>query len=213
MAKDSLKEKAYQLIKSKIISCEYKPASFLNETALMEEVGASRTPIREALNKLEQENLVKIIAKKCVMVSDLLVDEIGDVYQVRELIEPFIIRLWGKNISKEQLAQYKIDCQETRSEAGDHEKYVLDDAFHSMIIEVCQNTYLTQMMNHLHDQNLRIRVMSGCTSERLSKTVDEHLAVTDCLLANDYEGAAQKMIVHLENGKKAAFESLITRGK
>ena len=59
MAKESLKNKAYNLIKSKIIHCEYAPGTFLNESTLMSEIGSSRTPIREALSKLEQEDLVK----------------------------------------------------------------------------------------------------------------------------------------------------------
>lgn len=210
MSKDSLKEKAYQLIKSKIISCEYKPSTFLNETELMEEVGASRTPIREALNKLEQENLVRIVSKKGIKVSELMVQDIRDVYQVRALIEPHIIRVWGKDISKEQLAKYKVDCQNARTNIGNSEKYFLDDALHTMIIDVCQNAYLTQMMSHLHDQNLRIRVIAGYTSKRLEKSIDEHIVVTDCLLADDYDGAEQAMIVHLENGKKAAFDKLMS---
>ena len=60
----NLKNKAYQLIKERIMTCEYGPNSFLNEADLIQEIDASRTPIREALNKLEQEGLVQIIPKK-----------------------------------------------------------------------------------------------------------------------------------------------------
>ena len=61
---ENLKNKAYSVIKERIISCQYKPNSFLNEADLIQEIDASRTPIREALNKLEQEGFVKIIPKK-----------------------------------------------------------------------------------------------------------------------------------------------------
>ena len=64
MAKESLKSKAYNLIKTKIVNCEYAPGTFLNESMLMGEIGSSRTPIREALSKLEQENLVRILPKR-----------------------------------------------------------------------------------------------------------------------------------------------------
>ncbi|MFR1039015.1 MAG: GntR family transcriptional regulator [Clostridium sp.] len=60
----NLKNKAYQIIKERIMSCDYKPNTFLNEADLIEEIDASRTPIREALNKLEQEGFVQIIPKK-----------------------------------------------------------------------------------------------------------------------------------------------------
>lgn len=211
MAKNSLKEKAYQMIKTNIISCAYEPGAFLNETELMEMVGTSRTPIREALNKLEQENLVKIIAKKCIIVSELAVHDVGDIYQVRVLIEPQMILLWGKDISKKKLSQYLEDIKKAQYRAGCNEKYALDDTLHTMILDVCQNTYLVQMMKHLQDQNYRIRVMAGSTDARLSQSVDEHIIITDLLLADNYKEAANAMVVHLENAKKAAFDCLQSR--
>lgn len=211
MAKDSLKEKAYQMIKTNIISCAYEPGAFLNETELMEMVGTSRTPIREALNKLEQENLVKIIAKKCIIVSELAVHDVGDIYQVRVLIEPQMILLWGKDISKKKLSQYIEDLKQAQYKTERNEKYALDDTLHTMILDVCQNNYLIQMMKHLQDQNYRIRVMAGSTDARLSQSVDEHIIITDLLLADDYTEAANAMLVHLENAKKAAFDCLQSR--
>ena len=86
--KDSLKERAYRIIKDKIIRCEYMPGDFLNEKSLIEEIGASRTPIREALNKIEQENLVKIIPKRGVVVSEITMKDISEIFQVRECVSP-----------------------------------------------------------------------------------------------------------------------------
>ena len=87
----NLKNKAYQLIKERIMTCEYGPNSFLNEADLIQEIDASRTPIREALNKLEQEGLVQIIPKKGVMVTGLTLTEINQTFEARLLLEPFII--------------------------------------------------------------------------------------------------------------------------
>ena len=69
----------------------YKPNSFLNEADLIQEIDASRTPIREALNKLEQEGFVKIIPKKGVMVTGLSLTDINQTFEARLLLEPFII--------------------------------------------------------------------------------------------------------------------------
>ncbi|MEG2678136.1 MAG: GntR family transcriptional regulator, partial [Oscillospiraceae bacterium] len=71
MRESNLKEKAYAKIKENIISLAYAPGEFLNETQLSEEIGVSRTPVREALNHLEKENLVRVIPKRGVMVSEI----------------------------------------------------------------------------------------------------------------------------------------------
>ena len=73
------------------MTCEYKPNTFLNEASLIQEIDASRTPIREAPNKLEQEGFVQIIPKKGVMVTGLTLQEINQTFEARILLEPFII--------------------------------------------------------------------------------------------------------------------------
>ena len=105
----NLKNKAYQIIKERIMSCDYKPNTFLNEADLIEEIDASRTPIREALNKLEQEGFVQIIPKKGVMVTGLTLLEINQTFEARILLEPFIINNYMNRIDRNAL----IDIQKT----------------------------------------------------------------------------------------------------
>ena len=113
MAKETLKDKAYQIIKEKIITCQYKPGTLLNEIELVQEVDSSHTPIREALSRLEQENLVKFMPKKGIWVTDIVMSDVRDVYEVRELIEPHIIRRWGCDISKDELKEYMDHCKKS----------------------------------------------------------------------------------------------------
>ena len=103
MAKNTLKEQAYAIIKENIINCTYAPSSFLVESELMQQVGASRTPIREALNKLEQENLVRILPKRGVLVCDITMGTLNEVYEVRRLVEPYIVREYGCRLDEEAL--------------------------------------------------------------------------------------------------------------
>ena len=105
----NLKNKAYQIIKERIMSCDYKPNTFLNEADLIEEIDASRTPIREAHNKLEQEGFVQIIPKKGVMVTGLTLVEINQTFEARILLEPFIINNYMNRIDRNAL----IDIQKT----------------------------------------------------------------------------------------------------
>lgn len=87
MKKETLKQHAYNIIKDKIINCEYAPSALLNEEMLKEDVQASRTPIRDALGRLEQEGLVTILPKKGIMVAPLTIREIdplGRSFQCRQ---------------------------------------------------------------------------------------------------------------------------------
>ena len=87
----NLKQIAYETIKRKIIHCDYMPNDILSEMMLMEEIDASRTPIREALNMLSQEGLVRIIPKKGIMVLPLTMKEVAMTFEARMLMEPYII--------------------------------------------------------------------------------------------------------------------------
>lgn len=208
MEKENLKEKAYNIIKRNIVNCDYAPGTFLNEADLMKEIGASRTPIREALNKLEQENLIKIIAKRGVLVSEISIDEINSIYQTRELIEPYIIRLWGNKLDVDTLKQYKDRLLNLSHSISEAESYKMDDEIHNFVVSACENKYLTQVMNKCYDQNHRMRIISGKLKSRLKISHDEHLKILDCIINNNMEEAAKALEYHLENAKKAAVESL-----
>jgi DNA-binding GntR family transcriptional regulator len=208
MKKENLKEKAYRIIKSKIINCEYPPESFLNEAELLKEIGASRTPIREALNKLEQENLIRIIPKKGVIVGVIAISEINDVYQIRELVEPYIIRTWSDKLNIKTLTAFKEKLMNMADSLSEKERYAMDDSLHRCIISVCENKYLKQLMEKSYDQNHRIRIISGKLRSRLERSNDEHINILNLLIARNIEGAAQAMSAHLESAKKAAVESL-----
>ena len=99
----NLKQIAYETIKRKIIHCDYMPNDILSEMMLMEEIDASRTPIREALNMLSQEGLVRIIPKKGIMVLPLTMKEVAMTFEARMLMEPYIIEHYSQYIDHEKL--------------------------------------------------------------------------------------------------------------
>ena len=204
----SLTKKAYAAIKAKIVNCEYMPDTFLNELALMKELEVSRTPIREAVSRLEQENLVRIVPKKGIIVRNLTLSDVKDVYQVRALLEPHIIRLWGGRVSSETLMAYQEKLRQTSRETPEWERYLIDNELHRIISDRCENQYFVQLLDKVYDQNHRIRILSGKLHRRLEDTRTEHLLIVERILAGDSEGAAKAMEVHLEYSRKAALESL-----
>ena len=106
MAKTNLKTIAYNTIREKIVTCEYAPGSFLNEEMLTSSLGLGRTPIRDALSRLEHEGLVEIRPKVGITVTPLNISDINKIFEVRLLLEPYIIKNYGSRIPVDQLNEY-----------------------------------------------------------------------------------------------------------
>ena len=105
--KQNLKIQAYSILKEKIVSCEYRPGSMLNEAQLAAELGFSRTPIREAISILEMDGFLRIVPKKGILVTDILLGDIVQIFQARMEIEPIALKLAGPNIPQEELLAWK----------------------------------------------------------------------------------------------------------
>lgn len=213
MSKVSLKQQAYTTIKNKILTCEYLPNSFLNEDLLCEELQVSRTPVRDALGRLEQENLIKIVPKKGFFVTPLSVGEINMAFEARLLIEPYIILNYCNHLTSEVLDKLYANSKKSReyiSSNNHNEVFKLDDEFHKEILNQCNNHYLLQTLNTVHNQNSRLRIISGRYGDnRLNETIDEHAKILDCLAKRDVVGAAKAMEDHLLTAKNSAFDAFI----
>ena len=99
-----LKQYAYEFIKKKILTCEYEPGRHLNEQQLCEAMGnISRTPVRDAVSRLEQEGLLNILPKKGILVSELRISDINRIFEVRMLLEPYVLRRYGSKQAADQL--------------------------------------------------------------------------------------------------------------
>lgn len=208
----SLKAKAYDIIKENIISCRYAPGDFLNEMQLMDEIGASRTPIREALNKLEQERFVRIVPKKGIMVSELTLREINELYQVRLMLEPQVLRQWGEWIPVEELERCHTRLVNYSPEMNMLERNELDNSLHRLVVDYCPNCYIREWFGHVFSQNQRVRIFTGQIGQRMELNNESHLKILDKLLLGDYNGAAELMTEHLEEGKRATFDILLRMG-
>lgn len=203
----NLKEKAYYIIKDKIINCEIPPGASLNEKELKDEIGASRTPIREALNKLEQENLINIKAKRGIFVSDITMKDIKEIFMIRKFMEPYIMKLSIKNIVKDELIKYKELFEEFYTDRKDDLYYTnLDARFHYFLIKASDNKYLINMMQQIFIQNHRIRILSAKKDHRLEDSIEEHLKIIDLMLEGKIEKATTEMEEHIVQSWKVASQ-------
>lgn len=211
MAKINLKTLAYRTIKQKIVRCEYAPGADINEELLTTELKISRTPIRDALSRLEQEGLVEIRSKKGVTVTPLSIREINMIFELRNLYEPHILKNYGIHIPEEELKEfYNIFSKKNRESNcfKDNDYYYdLDSSFHQLIISACPNIYIKQDYNLIQTQSERFRFMTGNKSNnRLEDTFKEHLDIIIPCLQKDWELAAEKLAYHLNESKKATFQ-------
>ncbi|MFZ5967431.1 MAG: GntR family transcriptional regulator [Bacillota bacterium] len=207
-----LKEKAYNLIKDKIIKCEFMPGSDLSEDQIAKELGISRTPVREAILRLNQEKFVTIYPRKGMIVTPITVKDIHEVFQVREMIEPQIAKIACKNMSKEYLLSLKEKFERINlvHRGPDDIKYFdLDIEFHKFIIQSGNNSHLIRFTNEIFDLDYRIRVLSTLEAEDIEKrSRPEHFAIIDALIAQDAERIEQALREHIANAREAALRRI-----
>ena len=210
--KKSLKQQAYDEIKRKIVTCEYAPNTLLNEELLREELHVSRTPIRDALSRLEQKGLITILPKKGIMVSSLSINDINMVFEVRMMYEPYALLHYGSRIPYSVLTHSYELLSDLDAMSEDWAFFQADDAFHAAVVQAIGNRFLLQTYEWIQDQNLRFRVMTGQTSApRLEDTSKAHTRILEACLKKDWSEAASAMKDHLINSKNATFDLLFQK--
>lgn len=202
-AKPSLKLQAYQYLKTKILNCEYRPNEFLNEQKLCAEMGnISRTPMRDALGRLEQEGLITILPKKGLMVSGITEDDVHSMFEMRLLVEPYALRVYGRDIPRERLEAY---AELMRSPERIQDFCKSDDDFHELLMSTLGNKYLRSAYDSITGLNTRFRIMTGKVSMiNQDQTCDEHLLILNAALRDDWDTAADALQKHLELARDKA---------
>lgn len=208
----SLKELAYERIKEKIINCELTPGSAIEEKALIEELGTSRTPIREALSQLASEELVEIVPRRGIFVADITVESLRSLFQFREVLEPFMARIATPNIPEEALLAYDALFRSYKENLDQvsQELYIRkDNEFHQLIADNCHNTYATLAYQMLYNHNQRIRVISNTYADRIDTSNNEHIAILAAFLRRDEDAVEEAMRNHMISAKEKASRLLM----
>lgn len=210
MKTETLKLKAYNAIKRNIIECKYIPGSMINEEQLKEELQIGRTPIRDALGRIEQEGLIKIKPKKGILVTPITIEEINKIFEVRLLIEPFALQKYGYRLDNVELVSYLKYLKLGDNGNLDRKKIIeLDDKFHDSIINCVPNKYIITFYSIITSQNKRLRILSGSEyTTRIKDGADEHIKIIEAILREDFDGASLALVEHLNQSKSSAFKLL-----
>jgi DNA-binding GntR family transcriptional regulator len=201
----SLRDKAYHTIRNKIVTCEFLPGTPLNERELVELVGVSRTPIREALNRLEQEQLVTLTSQKGATVTQITPKIINDIFQLRDMLEPYVVQMVTPEFPEAILAELQTGFAEN-SPDREKELVALDGKMHYSIIHAFGNSYLNNLMENMYTQNERIRFLSTMMPQRLEESFAEHQAILEAMLERKPQKAADAMHEHLQRARQVAFK-------
>lgn len=210
----SLKNQAYEIIKQRIIDRTYPAHSFIDEKELSSELKASRTPVREALIALSQEGYLQILPKRGVIVLPFTYQDALDAFEVRMLLEPWLVRTYGPTLTKEELLlERKLIIEENKSDMLKNRPGIsMRHHPHILLINKCKNRNVLAMLDVVEQQVARVpdvRVMPD-TSKLLAagmaqdgaKVLEDHLRLVDLMLEGKFEEAVKDMEWHVGHAQK-----------
>ena len=205
----SLKDEAYQRIKTLILSDTLGSGDMLEMDWLASELGISRTPIREAFLMLEQEGLVETIPYRGTFVIDVSKRDVEEIYQVREVLEALAVRLATPVIPDEELKEMQALFASIGDEieGGDFERHFQSDTqFHDLIVRYCDNEVLQQVLGTITDRIYHVRVFSRNQSGyHMKESFRDHCRILDAITERDVAKAERLMAEHIRNaGKRIA---------
>jgi DNA-binding GntR family transcriptional regulator len=185
---------AYQALRDAIFSGEFAQGARLNQDELARRLGVSRAPIRDALNRLEAEGLVKTLSRVGgVIVAEASEQEMVDIYEFRAILDTASVRLACERMSDEDLARLGQIIEETEraTQARDLNAIVQAHAeFHRLIYAACGNAELTRVARNLWDRSYRFRAMALRNEENARRGLEQHAAILAALQARDIGRAA-----------------------
>ena len=204
-----LKIKAYNIIKQKILNNELQPGEYLEEKMLCEMLDVSRTPIREAISLLENENLVQIIPNKGIFVTTFTIQSVKELFQARHLMEPMALQLSFKNLNIDILVDFKKKFSDGIEKKDYPLLHELDYKFHNYLNSKCNNAYLVRYLKNISDNFQRVRTMSFYTVERTEAGAQEHIQLIELIIEEDLHGSIEFLERHISNTEKYYFKSLL----
>lgn len=199
----SLADQVFEKLENDIILGVYPRGEVLTELKLVEQLGVSRTPIREALRRLEQERLISDTGKGSVVLG-ITEEDLLDIMNIREHIEALAGYYATLNATEEdrRKLQHLVDLQDFYFSKWDVDHLrQMDDAFHDTICFMSNHTVITDTLVPLHRKTRRYRRQAMQDKERAQQSLSEHHAVCDAICSGDAELARTLLAKHIENAK------------
>ena len=197
-------EQAYQEIKKRIIRTDLSPGSVINEAEMMDQLGLGRTPIREALKRLQCDDLVVVKPRRGIFVSELAITDLTQIFEVRVELESLAIRLACQRISPEELQKLKtLADQYAQTNKEDKDGLIfLDSKFHTLLREASHNRFLISNLEYYYNLSLRIWYLALPRAAADEIDVKAHCAIYQAIADHDEELAVHTIAKHIKDFHK-----------
>lgn len=207
----ALTDWAYEVIKESILTLKVNPGAQLHVDELAEQLNISRTPIREALLRLERDGLLRIVPRVGFFVTEITKRDLEELFELRELLESHAVRKAALALTDDELVRLQRLYEENAAatERGDLDGFLQTEIdLHSFLIEHAQNYWLIKMMDSVQDLVYRERMLSLRSIENVHASVEEHRRVLEALLQRDAELASRRMAEHIRAVKERLLQFL-----
>jgi DNA-binding GntR family transcriptional regulator len=194
-------ERVYAYLKAAILDRTYPGGELLTEGELAAAVGVSRTPVREALLRLEESGLVKLYPKKGVLILPVLPQEIDDVLEARELLETHAAaKVWPRRKQLIESLTERVDEMRAYRKSDDTKSFLeADRAFHEAIVGAAGNEILARLYNSLRDRQVRMGVPGiEMQPARMDKSITAHQEMIEALGGNSVKRFRELVIAHID---------------
>ena len=206
-----LREIVFESLREAIIQGRLKPGERLMEIQLAEEMGVSRTPVREAIRKLELEGFVVMLPRKGAYVASFSVKDIVDIFEVRAALEGLAASLAAQRATPEELEEMERAVLQIYEVSNGQNLGILvekDTNFHELIYKSSRNQRLVQIVTHLKEQIQRFRTTSLAVPGRGKHTVEEHKGIIEAISERNIELAASLAREHIENAEQLLLSAI-----
>lgn len=203
-------ESVFAQIEEAILNGNLKSGELVTENKLCEMLSVSRTPVREALNRLRQEGLIEESGKGAVVVG-ITEKDLDDIYEVRLRVEGLCTALCADSITEDQLAELEetVALQEFYTSRGQADSIKnLDSRFHEQIYSYCGSKILASLLSDLHRKVQRFRRASVENPTRANAAVGEHREILDALRAHDRALAERLAVDHIRNARASIIQNI-----
>ena len=206
-----LRDVVFNTLRKAILTGELKPGERLMEIHLANRLGVSRTPIREAIRKLELEGLVIMIPRRGAEVAQITEKSLKDVLEVRRALDALCVELACDRISAEETEQLKDACEEFERATETEDTVVIakaDVELHDIIVHATGNQRLIQLINNLSEQMYRYRFEYIKDEERHDNLIREHRMIYESIAKRDKKRAAEAAKLHIDNQEKSIIRQI-----
>ncbi len=193
-------DKAYQRIKEKIVTTKMEPGAVIREAELMNDLKLGRTPIREALKRLQSENLVVATPRRGMFVADIAITDLTQIYEMRVELESLCARLAAQRINLQQLQVMKMLANEFKlADKSNFDQLMdLDYRFHELLYTAANNKFLSDELKHLYNLSLRIWHLALAYTLPEDIDVNAHIDILMAIEAGDSQLAESRMRKHID---------------